>query len=175
MQDFRSQNDIDPSVDQLHSNFRELAGAQSVSARIDRQVLAFDEALPPKLLEQSNTRRLTRIVVQPAETIGSSRLLPVQLQRPGQSRPAEQCDQLASVHHSIALSARASGRRSSETLMCGIIPALRGAALGGSRALMNDHTPLPLNLPPVARETVSAAFAGGNLMRALAKGAHDRP
>jgi hypothetical protein len=108
LQDFRSQNDIDPSVDQLHSNFRELAGAQSVSARNDRQVLAFDEALPPQLLEQSNTRRLTRIVVQPAETIGPSRLLPLQLQRPCQSRSAEQCDQLASVHHSMTSSAVAS-------------------------------------------------------------------
>ena len=41
------------------------------------------------------------------------------------------------------------------------LPARRGATLGGLRALTNDHTRLPLNLPAVARETVSAAFARG--------------
>jgi hypothetical protein len=39
------------------------------------------------------------------DTIGSPRLLCAQLQWPGQSRPAEQRDETASVHHSITLSA----------------------------------------------------------------------
>jgi len=109
-----SQNDIDPSVDQLHSNFRELAGAQSVSAWIDRQVLALGEAPPPQLLEQSNLRRLTRIVVQAAETIGSPRLLPVQLQWPSQNCTGRDRNEFAPIYHSMTSLARS-------RIACGIV------------------------------------------------------
>ncbi len=71
-----NQNDIDPCFDELRRNFGKLFDAQSKSTRVDRQVLALDEAQPPKLVKKRNKkRRIAWTGEQAAEMINSSRLL----------------------------------------------------------------------------------------------------
>jgi hypothetical protein len=49
-------------------------------------------------------------------------------------------------------------------VMCGMTPCSTGRDARRATSSYNDHTPLPLNLPAVARETVGAAFAGERIV-----------
>jgi hypothetical protein len=112
-------DDIDRDFGQLYCNFRVLVDAQSKfprTERTERQVLTLDEAVPPKLVEKRDILRLSERLdawkaVKTADAIDSSRLLCAQLERPGESCPAEERDEMAPVDHSISSSARARAAR----------------------------------------------------------------
>jgi hypothetical protein len=51
---------IDPGFDQLHRDFHKLIVAHSIAAPVNAEVLAFDEAKPPQLIEKRDIMRRLR-------------------------------------------------------------------------------------------------------------------
>src|SRR5262249_44110660 len=91
-------NDIDPRFDQFHRKFRNQFNALSILTPIDREVLALDEAGPPKLCEHRDVLRcFTWTGEQAAKVIRPARLLRRSSERPSRRAP-EQRDELAPLH-----------------------------------------------------------------------------
>src|SRR5262249_6529836 len=103
------QDDIDLSIDQLGRVFFKLLDAQPVTARIDREVLALDEAKPPELVKERDMIWCIAWAGEHAtKSINPSRFLRACRKRP-RRRAAESQDELAPFH-SITSSAKASRR-----------------------------------------------------------------
>src|SRR5262249_29714449 len=103
------QDHVHASFHQLGRMYRKALSGHAKTSRIDHEVLAVDEAEPLQLVEQrEEMRRIARTGEQAAEAINPSGFLCARDERPAGRRAAEQRDELAALHHSITLSARAS-------------------------------------------------------------------
>jgi hypothetical protein len=92
-------NDIDPRFDQFRRKFRNQFNTLSVLMPIDREVLALDEAGPPKFFEHRDVLRCsTWTGEQAAKAIRPSGLLRTCGERPRGRRVAEHRDELAPFH-----------------------------------------------------------------------------
>src|SRR5215831_12249668 len=88
---------------------REPLSGHAVTSRIDYEVLAVDKAEPPQLVEQREMmRRVAWTGMQAADAINPSGFLRARRERPRDRRAAERRDEVATSHHSITSSARAS-------------------------------------------------------------------
>ena len=103
-------NDIDLEPDELGGDFGEAFAASLRPAILDRDGATFHPTKFVQPLHKGGNRLADHRGRGPAKEPDSSQLW--QLLRPGRQRPsncraAEQCDELAALHHSITLSARA--------------------------------------------------------------------
>ena len=76
-------NDVDMSFDQLRHQFWNQISARSITAPLDREVLAVDEAKPPKFIDhRDKKRRIAWTAGYAAKAIGPPRLLRHRSERP---------------------------------------------------------------------------------------------
>src|SRR5262249_9006675 len=101
------QDDIDLSFHQLGRMFLELLDPQSITAPIDDEILAPDEAEPPQFAKERDMKgRIAWTGEHATETINPSGLLGPRRERPRRG-PTDERDELVPFH-SITSSARAS-------------------------------------------------------------------
>ena len=89
-------NDIDMGLDQVRHKFGNQINALSVVAPIDREVLALDEARPPKFIERHEPiGRIAWTVGHAAEAISPARFLRPHSERPRSRHTADKRDEIA--------------------------------------------------------------------------------